>query len=171
MLLRFLSYGFFGWCAEIVWTALYDAISGTRRAAEGRPSGTGSPSAQGSAGVERVAVSRATRLRLEGKTYLWMLPIYGGGGLLFERAHALVAAWPWLVRGAVYCAGAFVVEAAGGWFLKLATGRIPWDYSYARASALGGAIRLDYAPVWFVFGLVLERVEIVVRAIEPVLNF
>jgi Putative ABC-transporter type IV len=142
---HFFFYGLFGWLAEVVWTALYDAVTGTRRAA-------GDTHA-------RVAATAGERWRLEGTTYLWMLPIYGGGGLVFERVHAAVALWPWYFRGAVYCVGAFAIEAASGWILKWVTGQIPWDYSYSRASALGGAIRLDYVPVWFAFGMMLERVQ------------
>ena len=145
----FLLFGLFGWVAEIVWTALYDAVSGTQRA-------------PGDAAARRPS-TKGERWRLEGRTYLWMLPIYGGGGLAFVQVHALVAAWPWFFRGAIYCVGSFAVEAAGGWILKLTTGRIPWDYSYARWSALGGAIRLDYAPVWFAFGFILEAVERFIR--------
>jgi len=44
-------------------------------------------------GVEVVftSISRTLRtrdMRLAGRTYLWMLPIYGAGGLLLERLHA-----------------------------------------------------------------------------------
>src|SRR4051812_4270206 len=141
----FLLFGLFGWVAEIVWTALYDFVTGAHR-------GDGDT-------VARVPSTAAERWRLEGRTYLWMLPIYGAGGLVFVRVHAAVAAWPWVARGAVYCAGAFALEAASGWIIKIATGRIPWDYSYARWSALGGAIRWDYTPVWFSFGLILEQVQ------------
>lgn len=143
--MHFLLYGLFGWLAEIVWTALYDAVSGTRRA----PGDTHA----------RVKATPAERWRLEGKTYLWMLPVYGAGGLAFERVHALLVRDPWLLRGAIYAVGAFAIEAGAGWILKLVSGRIPWDYSYSRFSRLGGAIRLDYLPVWFTFGLLLERVQ------------
>jgi hypothetical protein len=141
----FVLFGLFGWVAEIVWTALYDFVSGTRRA-EGDT-------------TTRVKTSPAVRWRLEGRSYLWMFPIYGTGGVLFVRAHAMIAAWPWAARGAIYCLGAFAIEAASGGILKIITGRIPWDYSYARLSALGGTIRLDYAPVWFAFGMVLEWLQ------------
>jgi hypothetical protein len=141
----FVMFGLFGWIAEIVWTALYDFVSGTRRA-------------QGDTAA-RVKSSPAVRWRLEGRTYLWMFPIYGAGGVLFVRVHAMIAAWPFAARGAIYCLGAFAVEAASGWILKIVTGRIPWDYSYAKSSALGGAIRLDYAPVWFAFGMILEWLQ------------
>lgn len=143
MLSRALLYGCFGWCAEILWTALADAATAAWR---------GAP-------VDR---------RLAGHTYLWMLPVYGGGGLLFEVAHGAVAPAPWVVRGAVYALGCFTVEYATGWLIRRATGVIPWDYS-GRRWHVHGLIRLDYAPVWFVFGLCLEHVERFVRAAAPLL--
>jgi hypothetical protein len=151
-LMRFLLYGLFGWCAEIVWSATYDVVSGTRRA----PGDT----------AQRRPLTRAERWRLQGTTYLWMLPIYGAGGLLFERLHRAVVdwGWSWPLRGGAYMLGAFAVEAAAGLGLRALTGRCPWDYSYARAS-VGGVIRLDYAPVWFAFGLVLERVQRFIAAV------
>lgn len=143
-MLRFVVYGVFGWCVEIVWTAGY-AVG------------------------EALRAGRRPDPRLAGRTYLWMFPIYGGGGLLFERAHAAIAAWPWVARGAVYAAGCFAVEYASGWVIRALTGKIPWDYSYARWH-VHGLIRLDYAPVWFVFGLLLERVEEVARVCERALS-
>src|SRR5260370_22124962 len=98
-----------------------------------------------------------------------MLPIYGAGGLLFERVHAAVGGWAWPLRGGTYAIGAFAVEAAAGLLLRALTGRCPWDYSYARAS-VGGVIRLDYAPVWLAFGLMLERVHDTLVAVEAPLR-
>jgi hypothetical protein len=88
-----------------------------------------------------------------------MLPIYGSAALFFEPAHELLRARFWLTRGLGYMLGCFAVEAASGYALKWSTGKCPWDYSYSRWSALFGTIRLDYAPVWFAFGLSLERVH------------
>jgi uncharacterized membrane protein len=146
MPIRFLIYGLFGWCAEIVWTAAYDVGAALR-------------------------AGQRIDARLAGRTYLWMLPIYGGGGLAFEVAHRALAphGWPLLARGLIYMVGCFVVEYVSGWIIKQATGRIPWDYSYARWH-VHGLIRLDYAPVWFGFGLALEIVERAARAIEPALR-
>ena len=143
MLVRLLLYGLFGWCAEIVWTSAY-AVG------------------------EAVRARKKIDWRLEGRTYLWMLPIYGGGGLLFEQAHRAVASWPWIVRGLVYMLGCFVIEYVAGWIIKKLTGKIPWDYSYARWH-VHGLIRLDYIPVWFAFGLILERVEAIVRLVAPLI--
>jgi uncharacterized membrane protein len=135
--LRFVAYAMFGWSAEIVWTACYALVAALR---------------------ERRPLDR----RLEGRTYLWMFPIYGAGGFAFEAAHAAMAAWPLLARGAVYMVGCFAIEYASGFLIKRATGRIPWDYSYARFH-LHGLIRFDYVPVWFTFGLLLEQVERILR--------
>ena len=154
-MLRFVLYGLLGWCAEIVWTAGYDAIAGTAR----------SPGD----GVARGPLSRGERLRLEGHTYLWMLPIYGSAALLFEPVHDAVRALHVLLRGAIYAIGIFAVEYAAGFLLKRATGACPWDYSYARTS-VSGYIRLDYAPVWFCFGLLLERAHDTITAITPALR-
>lgn len=143
MLSRLLLYGCFGWCAEIAWTALSDALNALRR---------GGPVDRG----------------LTGYTYLWMLPIYGGGGLLFEFVHGLVRTAPWAARGLVYMLGCFAVEYAAGWAIQRLTGEIPWDYS-THTLHIHGLIRLDYAPVWFGFGLLLEHVEVFVRAAGPLL--
>jgi uncharacterized membrane protein len=141
--IRFVLYGIFGWCAEIIWTASTGA-------------------------AQALAARRRIDRRLLGYTFLWMFPIYGGGGLLFELVHARVAGWPWPARGVTYMLGCFAVEYAAGWSLNRGTGTIPWDYSHARWN-VQGLIRLDYAPVWFGFGLLLESVEQLVRGVEPAL--
>lgn len=142
MLVRFLVYGVFGWCTEIVWTAGSDA-------------------------VEAALGKRPFDPRLAGKTYLWMFPIYAFGGLLFEVAHGLLADLAWPVRGLVYTVGIFAVEYFAGWLIQVLSGEIPWDYSDRRWN-VHGLIRLDYAPAWFCFGLVLEQVMAIAQAIGTV---
>jgi uncharacterized membrane protein len=143
-MIRFVLYGMFGWCAEIVWTAAQGAVAALRTGQRVDP-------------------------RLAGRTYLWMFPIYGGGGMLFELAHGAVAGWAWPARGLVYMIGCFAVEYATGWLIQRATGVIPWDYA-AHRWHVAGLIRLDYAFVWFAFGLLLESVEVLVRAAAPALH-
>lgn len=94
--------------------------------------------------------------RLTATTYLWMFPIYGGGGLLFEQVYQVIAGRPWMVRGLIWVVAIFAVEYATGWLIRQAVGRSPWDYTGAPL-ALGALIRLDYAPAWFVLGLLYER--------------
>lgn len=144
MLLRFMIYGMIGWAAEIAWTAGYELVSGTRK----------DPLYP----KVRVKMTGTERWKLTGHTYLWMFPLYGLGGLAFEPCHALIRDWHWLLRGSVWTAAIFAVEYAFGKLLRGAVGRCPWDYSYARWN-VDGLIRLDYAPVWFLFGLGLEQVH------------
>ena len=59
------------------------------------------------------------------------------------------------VRGSVYAGGIFLTEYLSGMFLKK-RGICPWDYSHARLN-VNGVIRLDYAPVWFLTGLLYEK--------------
>ena len=120
----------------------------------------------GSDAVEAGLGRRRFDARLAGTTYLWMFPIYAFGGLLFEVGHGLVADWAWPLRGAFYTIGIFAVEYASGWFIKALTGSVPWDYADRRWQ-VHGLIRLDYAPAWFGFGLLLEQVERLAHAIEP----
>lgn len=143
-MIRFALYGLFGWCVEIAWTAGYAVVAA-------------------------LAAGQTPDPRLAGRTYLWMFLIYGGGGMLFEQAHAVLAPLPWFLRGAFYMVGCFLVEYATGWMIQMLTGTIPWDYSDRRWH-VHGLIRLDYAPVWFLFGLLLERIEHIVRSVEPVLQ-
>lgn len=101
------------------------------------------------------SVLRADR-RLQATTYLWMFPIYGGGGLLLEGMFPLFAGRGWLGRGLAAVAVIYGVEYATGWVIRRLVGRAPWDYS-GRPLAVHGLIRLDYAPAWFVLALLFER--------------
>lgn len=110
-------------------------------------------------GAKRLAASGFRDWSLQGRSYIWMFPIYGSAAFLFEPVHdslraLLPLAWP--LRGLVYTAGLFVVEFASGWLLRRLTGRCPWDYSERARFHFHGLIRWDYAPAWFAFTLGLE---------------
>lgn len=138
---RFFIYGMLGWCGEIVWTALHDKVSGYNRGWD-----------------------------LRGTTYLWMFPIYGLIAPLFEPAHNWLRPYPWVVRGLAYMLGFFAVEYLSGWLLRRATGACPWDYSRRARWHLHGLIRFDYAPVWFLVGLLLERVHDMLVFLTPAIQ-
>lgn len=104
--------------------------------------------------------------RLVATTYLWMFPIYGGGALLFERLYPVIADQPWPLRGLVWTAAIFALEYVSGWLIRRAVGRSPWDYSGARLS-VDGLIRLDYAPAWFLLGLIFERAHLALVNLVP----
>lgn len=145
MLLRFLVYACLGWCAEVLWTAVYSFYRSYR-----------DPSAP--------PEFRTERWRLTGRTYLWMFPVYGAAALGMEALHDGLRGRPLWARGAVYVAVCFAVEYGTGYLLRRLTGRCPWDYSWARWH-VHGLIRPDYMPVWLLLGLFFERVhDTLVRA-------
>ena len=92
------------------------------------------------------------------KTYLWMHPIYGLGGISLELAadHLVAIAWP--LRALVYVALIYAVELGTGWGLRRLLGKCPWDYT-GRGWNVRGLIRLDYAPAWYLAALLFEPVR------------
>lgn len=54
----------------------------------------------------------------------------------------------------------FLAEYITGWGLQKAVGICPWDYSNSKFQ-VNGLIRLDYAPAWFVVGLLFEKLYMV----------
>jgi len=97
--------------------------------------------------------------RFTGRTYLWMFPIYGFAVFL-EPIHDLILGWPFILRGGVWVIIIYAMEYSSGWLIKSTIGECPWNYGNEKY-AVKGLIRLDYAPAWFVAGLIFERVHIV----------
>jgi uncharacterized membrane protein len=137
MFLRFWIYGLFGWCFEIVWTAVSEKVQGVQR-----------------------------DWRLAGHTYLWMFPIYGLLAPIGEPVHDALRGRIWIVRGLAYLLAIWTVEFASGWILRKLTGKCPWDYSHLRGN-IQGIITLEYAPVWLLFGLGFERVHDALVKLTP----
>ena len=102
--------------------------------------------------------------KLRGWTYLWMFPIYGLA-IFLEPVYYLIKDWPILVRGGVYTTIILAVEYLAGWLLRNIINICPWDYSKTPYS-INGYIRLDYAPAWFVAGLLFERLHDLLLRIE-----
>lgn len=92
-----------------------------------------------------------------GKTSLLMFPIYGCAAVI-TPLYRYLAPIPVLLRGCLYTVGIFTTEFLTGSFLKH-FGICPWDYSHTPFH-FHGVIRLDYAPVWFVTGLLFEKILI-----------
>lgn len=122
--------------------------------------------------------------RLMGKTSLLMFPIYGLGALLAPIGKGIdrwldvtgvvgipkkgnvssvrveaapLRLWDRILRhGMLYMVLIFVAEYISGTWLR-AKGICPWDYT-GRHSNINGLIRLDFAPLWFLTGLLFERI-------------
>jgi uncharacterized membrane protein len=146
MLIRFATYGALGWCAEIIFTAVVDALSA-------------------------MFAGHPVDLRLPGETYLWMHFAYGAGGLLFELLHDRLTrrGWSWPARGVAYAVGCFAFEYVFGWSIRALTGTAPWSYAGARWN-VSGLIRLDYAAYWAAFGFALEIAEPLVKTVAVALT-
>jgi hypothetical protein len=124
-------YGALGWATEVAFTAVQGVLNGSSR-----------------------------DWRLRGHSYLWMLPIYGLLAYLYEPLHDRVRHRPAWQRGIAYAAGFMTCELATGTAIRRAVGLIPWDYTgRSRFATAGGAVRLDYAPLWAAAGLLIERLD------------
>ena len=94
--------------------------------------------------------------RLKGQSYIWMFPIYGLAGLLFPVVLKYISHLPSFARAAIYGIGILIVEFITGGLLDLFTGQCPWEYT--TGWHIMGYIRLDYFPLWAVFGYMVEQI-------------
>ena len=94
---------------------------------------------------------------MTGKTSILMFPIYGAASL-FLPLYPLIKKWNVLWRGLVYMSCIFTGEFLSGKLLSL-KGMCPGDYSHSPFH-VQGLIRLDFAPLWFLTGLLFERILI-----------
>lgn len=93
---------------------------------------------------------------LEGHTYIWMFPIYGIAGIAFPWLWKYIHNIPLLLRWVIYGAGIILVEFIAGGILDFFTGKCPWEYT--DGMNIMGYIRLDYFPLWALFGWMVERI-------------
>ncbi len=91
---------------------------------------------------------------LKGCTSLWMFPIYGSSALLAPIFRLLKKKALW-IRGCTYALLIFLAEFLSGTFLRK-RGLCPWDYNRSKWN-ICNVIRLDYAPFWFLAGLLFEH--------------
>ena len=97
---------------------------------------------------------RKRDMKLPCTTSIWMFHIYGLAALLAPIAR-LLRGHNFIFRGLVYTGMIFTGEFVSGLWLRR-RGLCPWDYGRSRWN-LAKVIRLDYAPCWFVTGLLFER--------------
>jgi len=104
-------------------------------------------------------------LRLIGFTSLWMFFIYGLAVFL-EPLHDLIARWQWLLRGLFWMLLIWSIEYLCGFVLVQVLGVYPWKYT--DTYAVDGLITLRFAPVWFLGGLLFERIHLFLDTTEVV---
>lgn len=93
--------------------------------------------------------------KLTCKTSLWMFGIYGMG-FLIKPIYNIIKNIPTFFRGIIYSIMIFFTEFVTGVILKKHKA-CPWDYSDSKYN-IKGVIRLDYAPLWFIVGLIYENI-------------
>jgi len=74
-------------------------------------------------------------MTFQGRSYLWMFPIYGSWGLIIEP---------------LYMAGEFIY----GYILKVTIKKCPWEYK--TKWTIMGIVNLTHIPFWLVFGYLSE---------------
>lgn len=136
---NFFKCGVTGWCLEVIFTSI-DSIA-------------------------------AGDWRLMGRTSLLMFPIYGMGAFLGPIGK-ITDQWiqdgsrgpgtelnqtdRTMRHGLLYMVLIFAAEYVCGFWLRR-RGICPWDYT-GRHSSINGLIRLDFAPLWFITGLLFEKI-------------
>ena len=103
-------------------------------------------------------------LKLTGKTYLWMFPVYAIVPLIYililpEFNHTNI-----FFRGIIYMFSFYLLEFISGWLIKKLVKVSPWDYEGYSINIFGkkyksninGLICLEYAPIWFLYGILGE---------------
>ncbi|AUS97583.1 hypothetical protein CDQ84_08415 [Clostridium thermosuccinogenes] len=91
---------------------------------------------------------------LSSYTSLWMFFIYGLA-IFLEPIHDIIQDWKWPLRGLVWVVIIWGIEYATGMLLRDLLGVQPWYYT--GPFAVDSLVRLDFAPAWFVAGLLFER--------------
>lgn len=95
---------------------------------------------------------------LIGYSYTWMLIVWASGIFTMGFTHKYINEFNIIVRALIYMMLCFFIEYAFGMLFKYTLGGIPWDYSNDTYWHISGAIRLDYAPIWAIAGLIGESI-------------
>jgi hypothetical protein len=106
--------------------------------------------------------------RFEGKTYLWMIPIYGILILfLFEPLYKLINDWNIIFRYLVWSIGFTFFEGLSGWIYNKLIGFCPWDYSGSKWKVFkNGYTKWSLLPVWGIAGIIIEFYSLFIQSIS-----
>lgn len=108
---------------------------------------------------------RSGDIRLTGYSNIWMLLVYGLAVLL-EPLHDTIRGWNFIARGVIWVVLIWGMEYSTGLLFHTLLGIYPWLYS--DALAVDGLVTLSYAPVWFIAGMVFERIHNILDSYQVV---
>lgn len=101
-------------------------------------------------------------ITLHGKTQLWVVALYGFGGLWFECMERVLRRFHFGVRYTGYVLAVWSIEYAAGYVLdQWLIGECPWRYS--GWTNLHGYIQLSHLPWWVLLSFVAERLLVYMR--------
>ena len=92
---------------------------------------------------------------LTGTSYVWMFFIYGIVPFVFPMVYNKIKHVTILLRAIIYATICLGIEYFAGFILDITTGNCPWLYT--EGLHLSGYIRLDYFPIWMLFGIITEK--------------
>jgi len=93
--------------------------------------------------------------RLKGETYLWMLPVYAAVPYIYVFVQGAFPNLVWWQKGFIYMIAFYLLELIAGLIIKALVGVSPWNYKNYRYHFME-VICLEYAPVWFIYGIAGE---------------
>lgn len=96
---------------------------------------------------------RRRDMTLTGHTSIWMFPIYGSA-FLIKPLSGLVKGKVFWIRGLFYAFLIYLIEFVSGCIL-MKKHACPWNYHRSKWQ-IHDVIRLDFAPFWFMIGLLYE---------------
>ena len=102
--------------------------------------------------------------RLTGETYLWMFPIYAVVPFIYIFVLSQFQTANIFLKGIIYMTGFYLLEFITGYLIKKAVGVSPWNYEDFSIKIFGkkyksnlkGLICLEYAPIWYLCGIIGE---------------
>jgi uncharacterized membrane protein len=99
--------------------------------------------------------------KFPGNTSVWSMPIYGLSTLAIEWQFFFLRdqlKLPLMVRALIYTVWTYFWEFSTGFILKQFNA-CPWDYTPFEGDFMG-LVTLEYAPLWYLLGIVAEKVVI-----------
>lgn len=102
--------------------------------------------------------------KLTGKTYLWMFPIYAIVPFIYIFGIKYMQDINIFIKAFVYMFAFYLLEFTSGYIIKKIMGVSPWNYRGYNIKIFGGEYKanykglicLEYAPIWFLYGIMGE---------------
>ena len=92
---------------------------------------------------------------LRGSSSIWMFFVYGTVYFIILFVLSYFSEYHIIARGLIYMILFYSLEFCSGFILKKCRA-VPWDYSNDTKYHFKGIIRLEFAPMWFIGGLISE---------------